>query len=99
MQIPAATTVVITALGIPQLPPAPPASGVTVFPNYVLGRDYFAALELAAIEWNKLTTADKSDPHNQLKIIGWKGWDGSIILNQLFGAIIECSASGTGAFG
>jgi hypothetical protein len=44
-------------------------------------------------------SADKSDPLNQLRIIGWKGWDGAVILNQLFGCIIESSASGTGAFG
>jgi N4-gp56 family major capsid protein len=99
VQIPPATTVVITGLGIPQVPPAPPATGVNVFMNYVLGRDFFASLELKGITWHRLTTADKSDPLNQLRIIGWKGWDGNIILNQLFGAIIESSASSTGAFG
>jgi len=99
VQLPAGTTVVITGIGIPQVPPAAPATGVTVFDSYVFGEHYFAALELESIQWNRLMSADKSDPLNQLRIIGWKGWDGAVILNQLFGAIIESSASGTGAFG
>jgi N4-gp56 family major capsid protein len=99
VQLPPATTVVITGIGIPQVPPPPPATGVTVFRTYVFGREYFAALELERITWHRLMNADKSDPLNQLRIIGWKGWDGFVILNQLFGAAIESSASGTGAFG
>lgn len=99
VQLPPATTVVITGLGIPGVPPAPPATGVTVFPTYVLGENYFACLELERIQWHYLNNADKSDPLNQLRIIGWKGWDGFVILNQLFGARIESTASNTGAFG
>jgi N4-gp56 family major capsid protein len=99
VQLVAGSTVVITGIGIPQVPPAPPATGVTVFPTYVFGEHYFAALELENIEWYRLMSADKSDPFNQLRIIAWKGWDGAVILNQVFGARIESSASGTGAFG
>lgn len=99
VQLPPATSVTITDIGIPQVPPVPPASGVTVYRNYVLGEHYFACLELKGLTWHRLMSADKSDPLNQLRIIGWKGWDGAVILNQLFGAAIECSASNTGAFG
>ena len=99
VQIPAATSVTITGIGAPQMAPAAPATGVTVFPNFVFGEHYFACLELEKLQWFRLFSADKSDVLNQLRVIGWKGWDGSIILNQLFGARIESSASGTGAFG
>ena len=99
VQLPPATSVTITGIGVFQVPPAAPASGVTVFRTYVFGEEYFAALELARIEWIRLMTADKSDPMNQLRIMGWKGWDGYVILNQNFGAAIESSASSTGAFG
>lgn len=99
VQLPPATVVTITGTGVFQVPPAAPASGVTVFRSFVFGEDYFAALELARIEWIRLLNADKSDPMNQLRIIGWKGWDGYVILNQNFGAAMESSASSTGAFG
>lgn len=99
VQLPPATTVTLTNVGVFQVPPAAPASTVTVFRSYVFGEDYFAALELAKIEWIRLMSADKSDPMNQLRIMGWKGWDGAVILNQQFGAAIESSASSTGAFG
>ena len=99
VQLAAGSTAVVTAIGIPQVPPAAPATGVTVFPTFVFGEHYFAALELQRLQWFRLFNADKSDPLNQLRVIGWKGWDGSVILNQQFGARIESSASGTGAFG
>lgn len=99
VQLTAGTTVVITGLGIPMVPPAAPATGVTVFPTFVFGEHFYAALELDNVTWHRLMNADKSDPLNQLRIIGWKTWDGAVILNQLFGARIESAASGTGAFG
>jgi hypothetical protein len=99
VQLAAGSTAVITGIGIPQMPPAAPATGVTVFPTYVFGKHYFAALELERVQWFTLRNADKSDPLNQLRIIGWKMWDGFVFLNQLFGARIESSASSTGAFG
>ena len=99
VQIPPSTTVVITGIGLAQVPPAAPATGVTVYPSYVFGVDYFFALELEKLTWTRLTEADKSDPLNQLRVIGWKGWDGVVISNQNFGARIESSASNTGTFG
>ena len=99
VQLPPATTVTITGIGTYQVPPAAPASGVTVYRSYVFGENYFAALELAQLEWIRLFSADKSDPLNQLRVMGWKGWDGAVLLNQQFGAAMESSASSTGAFG
>jgi N4-gp56 family major capsid protein len=99
VQLAAGSTAVVQSLGNMQGPPAAPATGVTVFRTYVFGAHYFAVLELERIQWFHLNNADKSDTLNQLRVIGWKGWDGGVILNQLFGAAIESSASGTGAFG
>ena len=99
VQLAAGSTAVITGIGVMQAPPAAPATGVTVYGSYVFGEHYFACLELERIQWFRLFNADKSDVLNQLRVIGWKGWDGAVILNQLFGARIESSASGTGAFG
>jgi len=99
VQLPPSTSVVITGIGAMQSPPAAPAAGVTVFPTLVFGEDYFAALELARLTWTRLFEADKSDPLNQVRIIGWKGWDGAVLLNQQFGARIESAASNIGQFG
>jgi N4-gp56 family major capsid protein len=99
VQIPGGTTAVLTGIGLMQAPPAAPATGVPVFPTFVFGEDYFAALELSNLTWTRLLEADKSDPLNQIRVIGWKGWDGSVLLNQMFGGRIESSASNTGAFG
>jgi hypothetical protein len=65
----------------------------------VFGENYFAALELENITWTRLLTADKSDPLNQQRVVGWKMWDGFLFMNQQFGAAIESSMSSTGAFG
>ena len=97
-QIPAGTAIVLTNLGVFQTPPAAPATGVTVYPTYVFGKDAFCVLELEDITWTTLTEADKSDPLNQLVIIGWKEFWGCLISNQLFLARIESSVSNTGAF-
>jgi hypothetical protein len=99
VQIPPGTTVVITGLGLAQIPPAAPATGVTVYPTFVFGEDYFACLELEGLQWTRLTEADKSDPLNQIRVIGWKSFDGAVITNQQFGCRIESSASNTGQFG
>src|SRR5215469_795787 len=98
VQLPAGATVILTGIGLFQVPPAAPQNTVTVFPTYVFGEDAFAAIELAQLTWHRLLEADKSDPLNQLRIIGWKGWDGAVILNQQFMARIESSASNTGQF-
>lgn len=97
--IPPSTAVTITGIGLFQVPPAAPATGVTVFPTFVFGQRAFACLKLEDLQWTTLTTADKSDPLNQLRVIGWKLFEGWTILNQQFLARIESSASSTGTFG
>jgi hypothetical protein len=70
-----------------------------VYPTFVFGKDAFATLKLMKVEWNRLYNADKADPHNQLRVIGYKYMEGWVILNQQFLARIESTASNTGAFG
>ena len=99
IQLAPSTVVTITGVGLYQIPPAAPATGVTVYPTYVFGKDSFATLKLMNVEWNRLYNADKSDPHNQLRVVGYKFAEGWLILNQQFLARIESTASSTGAFG
>lgn len=99
INLPPNTAVTITGLGLVQIPPAAPGTGLTVFRTFVFGRNAFACLKLKSVEWNRLYTADKADPHNQLRVIGWKYFEGWTILNQQFLAGIESVASNSGAFG
>lgn len=97
--ITAGSTVVLTGTGLYQIPPAPPATGVTVYPTFVFGAEYFACTVLEEVSWTFLDQADKSDPLNQLRVSGYKFFQGYVILNQQFGCRIESSVSNTGAFG
>jgi hypothetical protein len=97
-QMAAGATVVITGLGLMQIPPAAPGSGLTVAPLFVFGKDSFACIELERLVWTRLFEADKSDPLNQLRVIGWKGWDGCIITNQQFLARVEAVLTNTGVY-
>lgn len=99
VNIAAGSTVTLTGLGAFQIPPAAPATGVTVMPTFVFGRDYWAATVLEDVSWTSLFEADKSDPLNQLRVVGYKFFEGFVILNQQFGARIESSVSNTGSFG
>jgi N4-gp56 family major capsid protein len=92
-------TVTITNIGVFQIPPAAPATGVTVYPTYVFGQRAFACLRLEDLSWTRLFEADKGDPLNQLRVIGWKLFEGWTILNQQFLARIESTASNSGSFG
>jgi N4-gp56 family major capsid protein len=99
IMIPPSTVVTITDIGLFQIPPAAPATAAgTVYPTFVFGKEAFACLKLESVEWNRLYNADKSDPHNQLRVIGYKYMEGWVILNQQFMARIESTASSTGAF-
>lgn len=98
-QIAPGSTVIISSLGAAVTPPAAPATGVTVYPSFIFGQEYFACLELEDVTWTSLFEADKSDPLNQLRVVGWKFYEGYVILNQQFGCRIESSVSNSGTFG
>ena len=93
------TTVVITALGLAQVPPAAPATGLTVYPTFVLGRGAYGQVVLDDAKFTYLKDADKSDPLNQLRVVGWKTMYGTLIENQQFFARIESVSAYTTAFG
>ena len=56
-------------------------------------------MTLANVEHFLLTKADKSDVLNQRAIVGWKGYNGMVILNQLFLARIEGTSAFSATFG
>jgi len=92
-QLPPATTVTITGIGVSQTPPGAPGTGYTVYPTFFIGRGAYGQVMLSDVEWTFLKEADKSDPLNQLRVMGWKTFYGTIILNTLFFARTEaCSA-------
>jgi N4-gp56 family major capsid protein len=91
-------TVVITGIGTAQTPPAAPATGVTVFPTFYIGNHSYGQVVLENPEYHYLTGADKSDPLNQTRVVSWKVFYGSIILNQGFLARIEHSSAFTPSY-
>lgn len=92
-------TVVITGIGAAQTPPAAPATGVTVYPTYIFGRGAYGQVMLDEIKYSYLDKADKSDPLNQLRVVGWKVMYGTIILNNTFFGRIESTSAFSGTFG
>jgi len=100
-QLAANQTVVITALGVAQVPPAYPGntSGLTVYPTFVMGRGAYAQVVLDNAKFSYLKDADKSDPLNQLRVIGWKAFYGTMLTNTQFFARIESVSSYSATFG
>ena len=94
-QLASGATVVITGTGTAQTPPAAPATGVTVFPTIFLANHSYGQVLLENPEFHYLTGADKSDPNNQLRVVSWKVFYGSIILNQNFMVRVESSSAFT----
>ena len=92
-------TVTITGIGINQVPPAAPATGVTVYPNYIFGRGAYGQVMLDDCKFTYLKDADKSDPINQLRIVGWKCYYGTLIQNQQFFMRIESTSAFNATFG
>lgn len=92
-------TVIITGIGTAQTPPAAPATGLTVYPTFVFGEGAYGQVTLKDVEFFYMDTAEKLDPLNQLRVTGWKGFYGSIILNGQFMARIEAVSANTTAFG
>jgi N4-gp56 family major capsid protein len=92
-------TVVITGIGASQIPPAAPGTGVTVYPNYVFGRGAYGQVMLDDTKFTYLKEADKSDPLNQLRVVGWKLMYGTIYENQQFMLRIESTSAFNSTFG
>lgn len=93
------STVVITGLGASRTPPAAPATGVTVYPTFVIGKNAYGQVMLDDPKFTYLKTADKSDPLNQLRVVGWKCMYGTLIENQNFFMRIESSSNFNSTFG
>jgi len=92
-------TVVITNIGVSQVPPAAPAAGVTVYPNFIFGRGSYGQIKLDDVSFTYLKEGDKSDPLNQLRIVGWKTFYGTLIQNQQFAMRIESVSNFSLTFG
>lgn len=93
--LPANTTVTITGVGSSATPPAAPATGVSVFPTFFIARGAYGQVILQNPEFQYLRDADKSDPLNQTRVVAWKVFYGSIILNNAFMARTESSSAFT----
>lgn len=102
--IPASTPIVITGPGptvaslqsgsTPALiAPAPPATGVTVYPSFFIAKGAYGQIVLDNARFEYLNQADKSDPHNQLRVVSWKVFYGTIILNQAFFVRVESGSN------
>ena len=99
VQITAGSTVVITGAGTAQTPPAAPATGVTVYPTFVFGKGAYGIVVLDDTKFTYLKTADKSDPLNQLRVVGYKFFEGVLICNQSFMMRIESTSAFSSTFG
>lgn len=98
-QVSPGQTIVITGTGTAQTPPAAPGTGLTVYPTFVLGRGAYGQVVLDNIKFTYLKEADKSDPLNQLRVVGWKNFYGTILLNTQFMARIESVSAFSSTFG
>jgi N4-gp56 family major capsid protein len=86
--------------GAAKQPPAAPASGITTYATFVIGRGAYGQVMLDDVKFTYLKEADKSDPLNQLRVVGWKTFYGTLIENQNFFMRIESvSAFGGGQQG
>jgi N4-gp56 family major capsid protein len=97
---PGASVVISAATGALRQPPAAPANGITTYATFVIGRGAYGQVQLDDVKFTYLKEADKSDPLNQLRIVGWKTFYGTLIENQNFFMRIESvSAFGGGQQG
>lgn len=99
IQLPANTTVTITAIGASQTPPAIPGSGITVYPTFVFGENAYGIVMLEDPEFFFLKDADKVDPLNQLRVVSWKVFFGVLLENNTFALRIESTSGTQMAFG
>jgi hypothetical protein len=92
-QLASGSTVILTGIGVAQTPPAAPATGVTVFPTIFIANHAYGQVILENPEFFYLTGADKSDRLNQTRVVSWKVFYGSIILNQAFFVRLESGSA------
>lgn len=92
-QLASGSTVVVTGVGTAQTPPSAPATGVTVFPTFFFGTDAYGQVLLDDVEYHYLKEADKSDPMNQTRVVSWKMFYGTIILNNAYMARTEAGSA------
>lgn len=92
-QLASGATVILTGVGTAQTPPAPVATGVTVYPTFFFGSDAYGQVLLDNVEYHYLKDADKSDPMNQTRVVSWKMMYGTIILNQAYMARTESGSA------
>lgn len=92
-QLASGATVILTGVGTAQTPPAAPATGVTVFPTMFFGMDAFGQVLLDDVQYHYLSSADKSDPMNQTRVVSWKMMYGTIILNNAYMARTESGSA------
>jgi N4-gp56 family major capsid protein len=98
-QLAGGQTVTITGIGVAQTPPAAPANGLTVYPTFIFGRGAYGQVVLDNVKFTYLKDADKGDPLNQLRIVGWKCFYGTLIENQQFFMRIESLSAFNATFG
>lgn len=98
-QLAPSAVVTVTALGVSQTPPAAPATGITIYPTFIFGRGAYAQVVLDNARFTYLKEPDKSDPLNQLRIVGWKNFYGTLIQNQQFMLRIESTSAFNATFG
>jgi N4-gp56 family major capsid protein len=99
VQLAGGQTVTITGLGAAQTPPAAPGTGFTVYPTYIIGRGAYGQVMLDDARFTYLKEADKSDPLNQLRVVGWKCFYGTLISNNQFFMRIESLSAFSSTFG
>jgi N4-gp56 family major capsid protein len=75
--------------GSARQPPAAPANGVTAYATFIIGRGAYGQVLLDDVKFTYLKEADKSDPLNQLRVVGWKCFYGTLIENQNFMCRVE----------
>jgi N4-gp56 family major capsid protein len=99
VQLPPATTVTVTAQGLAQTPPSPPSSTVTVYPTFIFGRGAYGQVMLRDVKFTYLKDADKSDPLNQLRVVGWSAFYGTLLQNTSFAMRIESTSAFSSTYG
>jgi len=98
-QLTPGAVVTVTGIGLAQTPPAAPATGVTVYPTFIFGRGAYTQVVLDNMKMTYLKEPDKSDPLNQLRVVGWKVFYGTLISNQQFFMRIESTSAFSATFG